>query len=108
LAAQNNYGCTLSGLAAKGAKGAYLFDPELASGKKGGYIFAISSCDASHYKVVAEPAAPDSGQRAFCSDESGTIRAAVDGKAATCLRIGQAVDGAKPVGATGVAVQFQD
>jgi len=108
LAAENSYGCTLSGLAAKGTKGAYLFDPELASGKRGGYIFAISSCDSSHYKVVAEPAARDSGQRAFCSDESGTIRAAADGSAATCLRSGQAVDGAKPVGTTGVAVQFQD
>ena len=35
---------------------AYLWDPQLVSGKKYGYIFVISECDASHYKVVAEPA----------------------------------------------------
>ncbi len=71
--------------------GALLYDRELASGKKGGYIFAISGCDGSHYKIVAEPAVRDSGQRAFCSDEGGTIRASADGKATTCLANGESV-----------------
>ena len=39
---------------------------------------------------------PDSSQRAFCSDEGGTIRAAADGKAITCLSSGEAVETASP------------
>jgi TonB family protein len=66
------------------------------SGKKNGYSFAISGCDASHYQFVAEPAVPDSGQRAFCSDESGTVRASADGKAATCLSSGEVVEQKTP------------
>jgi hypothetical protein len=69
---------------------------DLASGKRGGYIFAISGCDGSGYKIVAEPATPDSGQRAFCSDESGTVRAATDGKATSCLSGGEKVQDSQP------------
>jgi hypothetical protein len=83
---QGRFACTLSALTST-----QLLDPQLASGKKSGYVFAISGCDGSHYKIVAEPAAPDSGQRAFCSDEGGTIRAAADGKATTCLANGEPV-----------------
>jgi TonB family protein len=65
-------------------------------GKKNGYIFAISGCDSTHYKVAAEPEVPNSGQRAFCSDEGGAIRAAADGKATTCLSRGETIQ--KPLG----------
>jgi TonB family protein len=77
---------------------------DLASGKRGGYVFAISGCDGSAYKVVAEPSAPDSGQRAFCLDESGAIRSAADGKATTCLSSGEMVQEALPNTAHGVIV----
>ena len=92
--AHGSFACTLSALAGSGKAGerAFLYDPQLAGGKKNGYIYVISGCDASHYKVVAEPAVPDSGQRAFCSDESGAIRASADGKATTCLSSGEAVE----------------
>lgn len=89
------YACKLSTLAASGTAGgsnAIYFDPELAAGKKNGYVFAISGCDPLHYKVVAEPAVGDSGERAFCSDESGALRAAGDGKATTCLSRGQPLE----------------
>jgi hypothetical protein len=88
------FACTLAALGTGGKQptsGATFFDPELASGNKSGYIFAISGCDVSHYKIVAEPELPDSGQRAFCSDEGGSIRAAADGKATTCLASGEPV-----------------
>ena len=65
---------------------------DLASGKRGGYIFAISGCDGNEYKVVAEPQAPNSGQRAYCADESGKMRSSADGKATTCLRSGETVE----------------
>jgi hypothetical protein len=107
--AQGGYACTLSALTKKGANGQpFFWDAQLASGKKSGYIYAISSCDAAHYKIVAEPAVPDSGQRAFCSDEGGTIRAAPDGKGTTCLRSGQIVDDKASVGATGMGLQLPD
>ena len=104
--AQGSFACGLSTLASfskGGAASGVYFDPDLASGKKNGYIFAISACDASHYKLVAEPVGADSGQRAFCSDESGTIRASADGKAVTCIRNGQPTEyKASAVRATGV------
>jgi hypothetical protein len=64
---------------------------ELASGKKDGYLFALTGCDALHYKVVAEPASAAAGQHAFCADESGEIKVSSDGKATTCLSRGKAM-----------------
>lgn len=93
---RGTYACSLAALADANKPGVEgggaFFDPELATGKKGGYIFAISGCDALHYKAVAEPAIGDSGQRAFCSDERGAILASADGKATTCLASGEEVD----------------
>jgi len=83
------YACSLSSLMAKGQSNGSFAD--LATGKHGGYVYAISGCDGTQYKVVAEPEISDSGQRAFCSDESGAMRAASDGKATTCLSSGEAV-----------------
>jgi TonB family protein len=94
--AQGSFSCTLSdlgtaGKAAGATKRIYLYDQQLAGGKKSGYTFTISGCDASHYRVVAEPEVADAGLRAYCSDESGTVRSSVDGKAATCLASGEVV-----------------
>ena len=107
-AARGQFACSLSALAAHSTKDpqqsiGYLWDPELAKGSKGGYVFAISGCDASHYKVVAEPAIADSGQRAFCSDETGDLRASSDGRATSCLSSGDLVQRA-PENATGIAI----
>jgi TonB family protein len=95
--AQGGFACTLSALGSGGqetgaTKHVYLYDSQLASGKKNGYLFTISGCDTSHYRVAAEPAAPNSSQRAFCSDETGTVRASADGKAATCMTSGEIVE----------------
>ena len=95
--AQGGFACTLSDLGSTG-KGAgatnhvwRLFDSQLVGGKKNGYTFVISGCDASHYRVVAEPEVGDAGLRAYCSDESGTVRASADGKGATCVANGEVV-----------------
>ncbi len=64
---------------------------DLASGNSAGYIFAISGCDGVRYEIAAEPATPDSNQRAFCSDESGKVRSSTNGKATTCLSSGTPV-----------------
>lgn len=96
-AMQGHFACSLSVLGgqARGG-GAYLYDPELVKGSKDGYVYVISGCDPSHYKIVAEPAIADSEQRAFCSDEDGDIRASSDGKATTCLSSGEVVQKAIP------------
>jgi TonB family protein len=105
-AAEGHFACSLSALTAKGQSGGktYLYDPQLAAGKKNGYVFAISGCDQAHYKVVAEPAVSGSDQRAFCSDEGGAVRASSDGKATTCLSNGETVQEALPERATGMAI----
>jgi TonB family protein len=85
------YACSLAGLVGKGegiSNGSF---SDLATGKHGGYVYALSGCDSAQYKIVAEPEINDSGQRAFCSDESGVMRAASDGKATTCLSSGEVV-----------------
>ena len=84
-----SYACSLAGLMGKGQNNGPFAD--LATGKHGGYVYAISGCDGTQYKIVAESEINDSGQRAFCSDESGALRAASDGKATTCLSSGEAV-----------------
>jgi hypothetical protein len=94
---EKGYTCQLSTLAGAGvgkdpnAEHAMLIDEVLASGKKGGYIFSINGCDsrpASKYQTTAVPSDLESGSRAFCSDETATVRYAADGKAASCLSAG--------------------
>jgi type IV pilus assembly protein PilA len=94
----HGFTCTLSDLGGMGSgsgpteQQAMLIDPRLASGKKNAYVFALSGCDgtpASRYSIVAVPADPSSGTRAFCSDESAVIRFSVDGKANSCLNLGK-------------------
>jgi type IV pilus assembly protein PilA len=94
----HGFTCTLSDLGGMGGGSgvtehqAMLIDPRLASGKKSGYVFALSGCDgtpASRYSITAVPADPGSGTRAFCSDESAVIRVSADGKANSCLTLGR-------------------
>ena len=69
----------------------YLYDQQLATGKKNGYVFSISQCTPAHYRLSAEPEAQDLGQHAYCSDESGTVRQSSDGKDSTCFTSGEIV-----------------
>ena len=96
-AVHGNYACSLSDLRQNqqskvGTPVAMNMLPDdLAGGKRSGYIFAITGCDGTQYRVVAEPETPGSG-RALCSDESGAVRASADGKATTCLSSGEALE----------------
>jgi cytochrome c5 len=94
----HGFTCTLSDLGGMGSGNgvsehqAMLIDPRLASGRKSGYIFALSGCNgmpSSRFSVTAVPADPTSGTRAFCSDETAAIRFSTDGKADSCLSIGK-------------------
>jgi type IV pilus assembly protein PilA len=94
---ERGFTCKLSKLGGSGttdqtsSEHALLIDDALASGQHSGYVFSISGCDippASKYRATAAPVDPDSGMRAFCSDESAVIRYSADGKAANCLSEG--------------------
>ena len=57
--------------------GAGLLDAVLASAVKSGYAFAVatgSTTPASTYTVLGDPQNSQTGQRHFCSDQSGVIR----------------------------------
>ena len=78
---------------------ACLIDTQLASGEKSGYRFEIRNRVHSptggagdKYQAVAYPIAHDqTGLRAFCSDESGVIKADASGSPDECLASGIAL-----------------
>lgn len=90
------YTCTLSDLDGFGGgepneHQAMLIPSGLASGKRFGYDFTLSGCTgapATSFQLVAAPRGNSFGRRAFCSDQSGTIRYAADGNSATCFASG--------------------
>ena len=83
------------------SKNATVFmDDELAGGKKQGYVFALTGCDASRYRVAAEPAMSNSGQRAYCADEGGEVKSSSSGKASTCFSAGEPANSRSGLGAT--------
>jgi hypothetical protein len=68
-------------------------DPTIATGRNG-YTFEISDCKAkagsgpiTRYDVIARPLNP--GMPAFCSDQSGVLRADYAGSAISCVKSGQ-------------------
>ncbi len=70
--------------------GAPFIDVALASGTKDSYRFAISGCGSapvSSFQITAVPL--DAGKRAFCADQSGSVKYSADGQATTCLHSGQ-------------------
>ena len=104
---QGHFACSLALLGKPIGEGesaiTYLYNPPLAKGSVDGYVFAITGCDATHYKIAGEPAAANTGLRAFCSDESGEMRASADGKATSCLSRGVMAQEAAPEQAPGEA-----
>jgi hypothetical protein len=67
----------------------------IASDESNGYHFALTGCNgnpASKFQVTATPAESDSGMKAFCADESGTVRFDASGKGSACLSRGQVLN----------------
>jgi len=70
-------------------------DPKMASGSFNGYKLAISGCQgtpAASFQIVAEPIAPSTGSKAFCTDATHNIRTSDDGRGSTCLSSGKFED----------------
>ena len=86
----HGYACSLAALGGKTGSGtptpeaAQLISDDLSTGSKSGYNFVISNCSKNtvnnqdqfnSYQITATPVSVSrSGNRGFCSDESGTIR----------------------------------
>ena len=86
----NGFSCSLTALGGDPKSGApsptssQLIQPDLASGLKSGYIFNITNCSKINaggtdritgYSITAVPQTVGStGDRAFCSDQSGIIK----------------------------------
>jgi hypothetical protein len=75
---------------------AQMIDSVLASGQKSGYRFEIKECEPEtqggpnkKYQVVAYPiTAYQTGDRAFCSDESAVIKQHSGGSGQNCVENG--------------------
>ena len=88
---ETGYACSLSALGE-----AQMIDGVLAGGQKSGYRFEIKECEAEtqggpnkKYQVVAYPiTANQTGDRAFCSDESAVIKQHSGDSAQSCLENG--------------------
>lgn len=76
------------------AQHACLLDSKLSSGQKFGYRFSLTNCEQMNgafvrYQVTAEPLVPGStGQRVFCTDQSGVIKTLRNGSGEQCLEDG--------------------
>ncbi len=84
------YSCKLDDLV--GADSMYGWrDAELAGGRKNGYVFVVQNCSPgskgpnSKYQITADPVDKNSSLRAFCSDESATLRYDAGGSGKKCL-----------------------
>jgi hypothetical protein len=91
--------CTLSDLDGFGGgepneHQAMLINSGLASGKRYGFVFALSGCGgapAASFHLSAAPNGNTFARKAFCADQSGIIRSSEDGNPATCLASGTPV-----------------
>lgn len=89
---QTGFTCLLSDLAAD-----KLIPNRLAAGQQNGYLFQLKSCNAEEtggpntkFQVMAYPVTRNqTGIRAFCSDESGVIKADGAGSASQCIENGE-------------------
>jgi hypothetical protein len=93
------FSCTLSDLDGFGGgepneHQAMLINSGLASGKKYGFVFTLSSCGgtpATGFHLSAAPNANTFGRKAFCADQSGIIRSSGDGNLAHCFASGTVI-----------------
>ncbi len=82
-----------AGSASATSTAAGLIDAVLSSGVKSGYTFTLTGCTAAGsttinvtYQSTGVPtAAGQTGQRAFCSDQSGVIKYDAGGSGSNCL-----------------------
>ena len=90
------YVCTLGTLYpnAEGEPNAFA---SLSQDESNGYRFSLTGCSgkpAAKYRLSAIPIDADSEMKAFCLDQSGTLKSVAAADSSTCLRQGKIVTGA--------------
>ena len=71
----------------------------LAKDESNGYRFSLSGCNgkpATKYHLAAIPIDPDSEMKAFCLDQSGTLKSVAAPDSSTCFSQGKIVTVATP------------
>jgi hypothetical protein len=90
LHADVGFSCSLSDLAESSQP--FGLDAQIFNGVYNGYRFAVKGCEGNpvgSFQITGEPAAPQPGARAFCTDATQNLRESEDGRAATCLTAGK-------------------
>lgn len=68
-------------------------DPRMFSGEPyHGYKFTLSGCQdkpSGSFHLVAEPASPAAGAKAYCTDATSNVRSSDDGRGSSCLAFGK-------------------
>ena len=88
------YACKLSDLGGSMSgrspdeHGAQLINPALEGGTRFGYKIEIEQCDARSYRILARPVDKTTNRRAYCTDESGTVKSIEDAQSADCFTQG--------------------
>jgi hypothetical protein len=85
------YGCTLGALYSN-TEGEPNASPSLGKDESNGYRFSLSGCNgkpATKYRLTAIPIDPDSEMRAFCLDQSGTLKSVAASNSSTCFSHGK-------------------
>ena len=99
---ETGFTCTLSDLAKPNLL--YL-DPRIFRGELyQGYKFSLSGCQdkpSGSFHVVAEPASPAAGSKAFCTDATHNVRSSADGLGSSCIASGKLASSSTEEGAVG-------
>jgi hypothetical protein len=89
------YSCTLSNLFPPQAPAEANYSPGLANEESNGYRFGLTGCEGtpvSKYRLMATPLDPESEMKAFCVDESGTLKSVTADKKSSCFSRGEVVN----------------
>jgi hypothetical protein len=103
---ETGFTCTLADLAKSNPLN---LDLRIFSGEPyRGYKFSLSGCQdkpSGSFHLIAEPVAPTTGAKAYCTDATHNIRSSDDGRGSSCLTLGKvdraqqhSDDGIEPVG----------
>lgn len=95
----SGYTCTLANLFPQpdaSEQGAAYYAAGNVNEESNGYRVALSGCEgtpASKYRLTAVPVDSDSAMKAFCADESGTIKSVPADKKSSCFSRGEVING---------------
>lgn len=82
--------CTLAELAKPNLLN---LDPRIFSGEPyHGYKFSLSGCQdkpSGSFRLIAEPATPAAGAKAYCTDATNNVRSSADGLGSSCIASGK-------------------